>query len=363
MNSFKQRMRRIRTLKYVSLAVSAGIALLASGISSCITDPCSVGEPDSLFSEYVLVWDLMDTQYACFFARENVDWDQIYHKYREAAVNLTSRGELVDLCLQMLGELLDQNLILRDSATIRVDSWNQGFFVNWDNSVWQDYMREWSPSSFFVELEIYGAISFSPTPTDTVGYVYISDLGSGFDWMGFYPDTYVIQYCSALILDLRMCGESGIEMNAFYTCGRFVEESALAYYRVFRTGPGRYDMSGMQSFFAFKNGGCQFTNPIILLTGRYTQGAAEQLVLFLKTQQHVTVIGDTTAGFANPAVSFNLTGGWRIEIPNMGTYTPDSTLLFNCGIAPDIVVPVSEADFAAGVDPVLDAALEMILNN
>ncbi len=353
-------MRIVRIFKYVSFIIAAGIALLTSGISGCLNDPYSVGEPDSLFSEWVLVWDLMDNHYSCFFAHENIDWDQIYHKYREAAVNLTSREELVDLCLQMLGELQDQNLILRAGA-IRVDTWNQGYFVNWDFSVWQDYMREWDPSSFFVELEIYDAIAFSPTPTDTVGYVYISDLGSGFDWIGFYPNTFVIQYCSALILDLRMCGESGIEMNSYYSCGRFISETALAYYRVLRTGPGRNDMTGMLSFYAFKNGGCQFTNPTILLTGRYTQGAAEQLVLFLKTQQHVTLIGDTTAGFANPAVSFNLTENWRIEIPNMATYTPDSTLLLNCGIPPDIVVPVSEADFAAGVDPVLDAALEMVL--
>ncbi len=81
----------------------------------------------------------------------------------------------------------------------------------------------------------------------------------------------------------------------------------------------------------------------------------------MKTQQHVTVIGDTTAGFASSAVSFNLTEGWSIEIPDMVTYSLDGTLLFNFGIAPDILIPVSEADFASGVDPVLDAALEMIL--
>jgi len=47
MNSLKHRMRIIRTLKYVSLAVSAGIAVLVSSISGCITDSWSDGEPDS----------------------------------------------------------------------------------------------------------------------------------------------------------------------------------------------------------------------------------------------------------------------------------------------------------------------------
>lgn len=354
-------MRRIRTLKYVSLAISAGIVLLASGISSCITDPYSVGEPDSLFSEYRLVWDLIDTHYACFFAKENVNWDEAYQKYREAATNLTSRGELADLCLQLLGELQDQNLALRDSTGTRMESWNQGYFANWDLSVWEDYMLEWAPSSYVEGLGIFGVKAFNPTPADTVGYIYISDLGSEYNWIGFFDATFTVEDCSGLIMDLRMCGESGIESNAFYTCGRFVEESALAYYRVFRVGPGRNDMGNMLQVLAYRNGIWQFTNPIVLLTGRYTQGAAEQLVLFMKTQQHVTVIGDTTAGFANPVVSFALTEDWTIEIPEMVTYTTDNTLILNSGIPPDIVVPVSEADFAAGIDPVLDAALEMIL--
>ncbi len=356
-------MMRIRQLKYVSLVISAGIALLASGMSGCISDPCSVGEPDSLFSEYILVWDLMDRQYACFFAKENVDWDEAYQKYREAATNLTSRDELTDLCLELLGELQDQNLSLRDSAGTRYESWNQGAFVNWDLTVWLDYMRNWigpSSTSPGVTLGVFGAQLLPASIADNLGYIYISDLGNQFDWEGFFVVTLDVQNCDDLIIDLRMCSESGIESNAFYACGRFVEESVLAYWRVFRAGPGRNDMGSMLQMLAFRNGAWQFTNPIVLLTGRNTQGAAEQLVLLLMSQQHVTVIGDTTAGFANPVVSFNLTEGWSIQIPEMVTYSPDGTLLLNCGIAPDIVIPVSEADFAAGVDPVIDAAIEML---
>lgn len=357
-------MMKIIPLKYISLIISAGIALLASGMSGCITDPCSVGEPDSLFSEYILVWDLLDRQYACFFAKEDVDWDQVYQKYREAATNLTSRDELTDICLQMLGELQDQNLSLRDSTGTRYESWNQGAFTNWDLTVWLEYMRSWSaPSSTppGVTLDTYGVLELPTSIADNLGYIYISDLGNQFGWMGFFDATIAVQDYNGLIIDLRMCGESGIESNAYYTCGRFVEVSALAYWRLFRVGPGRNDMGSMLQVLAFRNGAWQFTNPIVLLTGRYTQGAAEQLVLFMKTQEHVTVIGDTTAGFANPVVSFNLTEGWSVQIPEMVTYTIDNTLLLNCGIAPDIAVPVSEADFAAGVDPVLDAALQMLL--
>ena len=350
----------MRTSKYVSLVVSTGIALLISGISGCLPEPYCVGEPDSLFSEYHLVWDLIDAHYACFFAKENVDWDQTYQEFKSAAENLENRDELFDLYLEIMGEFEDQNLILRDPLTV-LESWNEGAFLNWDLDVLKGYIDPWIFPDSITYLKSYDAMVISTSlPADTIGYLYISDLGDEFDIITFYGSTWPVKECSGIILDLRMCNESGYEINAHYSSGRFISESVPAYYRAFRTGPGRNDMGEMQEILTYRNGAWQFTRPIILLTGRDTRGAAEQLVLLLRTQQHVTVIGDTTAGFANPAASFNITEDWTIEIPEMVTYLLDNTLLLNYGIAPNILIPVSEADFAAGIDPVLDAAIGMI---
>lgn len=351
---------RNRTLKYAILVVSGGIALLVSSIYGCLPDPYSVGEPDSLFSEFVLVWDLVDRHYACFFTNDDMDWDQLYQTLKPEAENLQNRDQLTEICLELMSAMADQNLILRDSVTVRLDSWSEGDFINWDLTVWMDYMQEWF-QVFHMELEEYGATVIATISTDTLGYVYLHDLGDDFNMVDFYGLTGVIADCSGIILDLRMCGGSGYEINAHYASGRFVASNALSYYRVFREGPGRYDMGEKLEVYSYKNGSWQFNEPIILLTGRFTQGAAEQLVLLLRSQEHVTVIGDTTAGFANPAVSYNLTEGWTVEIPSMVTYSLDNTLLFNSGIAPDILVPVSEDDFAAGIDPVLDAAVGMLL--
>ena len=352
----------MRILKYLSFLTAIAAALLFSGISSCIMDPCSVGEPDSLFSEYLLVWDLVDRHYACFFAKGNVDWDEIYQLYKPAAENLSNREQLNDICLDMLGEFRDQNLILHDTAGIRMEGWNQNKFVNWDITVLEDYMQRWSPPGIIITLNTYGALAFKVAPSDTLGYVYISNLGSPFSYMGFYGATNAIAGCSGTIFDLRMCGSNaGIEYNALVASGRFITEFVPAYYRAFRTGPGRCDMGEMEEVRTTRNGAWQYAEPVVLLTGRYTHGAAEQFVLLLSTQGNVTVIGDTTAGFANPSVLFNLTEDYTIEIPEMVTYTLDGTLLMNEGIPPDIYIPVSEADFTAGVDPVIDAAIDMLL--
>jgi len=351
----------LRILKYASFAVSLCIVLLISSTSGCLTDPYSAGNPDSLFSEYILVWDLVDEYYACFIANENVDWDEAFQKFKPAAQNLQNRDQLIDVCLDLLGELEDENLVMRDSSGTRHDSHPRTAFVNWDMTVWIDYMEAWLPPDSSFMFDAYGAIAFNPSPSDTLGYVYISDLSSSFDIISFFWVTSAIQYCSGAIFDLRMCGESGVETSARNASGRFIGESTLSYYRAFRAGPGRDQMTEMQQVLSYRNGAWQFTEPLILLTGRNTRGAAEQLVMHLMTQQNVTVIGDTTAGYANPALSCNLLQNWTVEIPQMVTYLPDSTLVYNHGIPPEICIAVTEADFLAGIDPVLDAAVEMLM--
>jgi hypothetical protein len=323
----------------------------------CLPDPYSVGEPDSLFSEFVLVWDLVEEYYASFTANPDIDWDLVYSSYRDAGMNIPSYNGLASLSLEMLGELQDMSICMRDSVGNRLTSYDKGYFHNWDHDVWVSYMIEWGGSG---ALQTYGSFPLQQYG-DSIGYLYIGSLGDSYDILAFFGATNPISSCSKLILDLRTCSPTGFDYNAAYSMGRFTATLELAYYRSYRTGPGRLDMGPLQPVITTRNGAWQFTDPIIVLTGRQTQGAAELLVILLKTQDHVTVIGDTTAGYANPVDSYNLTRGWTIEIPYMTAYTPDSVCIFNRGTPPDLEIPVSQSDFDAGIDPVLDAALDMAL--
>lgn len=323
----------------------------------CMPEPYSVGEPDSLFSEFVLVWDLVNEYYASFAANPGIDWDQVYHDYRDAGMNIPSFDGLALLCLEMLGELQDMSICLRDSAGNHLDSFDKGYFHNWDHDVWMSYMIEWGGSGALQTYESFSLQHYG----DSIGYLYIGSLGDDYDVMTFFGATGPVYSCSKLILDLRTCSPTGFDYNATYSMGRFTAVSELAYYRSYRTGPGRLDMGPLLPTITTRNGAWQFTDPIIVLTGRQTQEAAELLMMLLRTQDHVTVIGDTTAGYANPVESYNLTRGWTIEIPYMTAYTTDSVCIFNRGTPPDLVIPVSQSDFDAGIDPVLDAALEMAL--
>lgn len=349
-------MKVIITQSFILLSFIVTLfAFLFSG-TACLPDAYGVGQPDSLFSEFVLVRDMVDQYYACF-CQNIADWDQVYAIYRPLAMNLADRDQLIELTLDMLGELRDVQLVIADSSGTIMESWNPGDFVNWDMEVWLSYMEEWGCP---LEMDPFGITPLAP-PFDSIGYIYISSLDNTYDWAGFFGASFAIQHCSSLIFDLRMCQGSGIETNAIYTMGRFTSISTLAYYKSYREGPGRCDMGELQPVYSTRNGAWQFTRPVLVLTGRETQGAAELLTLLLATQDHVTVIGDTTYGYSNVSLTYNLLDDWTIYIPFMMAYMPDSTALFGNEIVPEIYVRTTEADFQAGIDPVLDAALEMLL--
>jgi len=336
------------------LVLAASLAVLSTG---CLPEPYEIGAPDSTLNGYVLIWQLVDQNAGTFCMRPSVDWDLVYTEFRDAAEQAETWEEMSPVALQMLGALQDIGLILHDDSAA-LPSCDPGYFVNFDLDIWVEYMQAWGLPD--TTLYLYGAGVVEPSGADSVGYLYIADLGPMYWLEQYYSVTNAVQGCSGLILDLRVCGQGGMEVNARHSVGRFVSQSATAYYRTEREGTGRTDMGDTLKVTAYKNGSWQFTEPIVVLTGRGTSGTGEELALLLATQEHVTLMGDTTAGFASESVTHDLVDGWSVSVPFQVVFDTEMVAVFDRGIPPDILVPSSEADFAAGVDPVLDAALEML---
>ena len=98
-------------------------------------------------------------------------------------------------------------------------------------------------------------------------------------------------------------------------------------------------------------------NPIVLLTGELKTGASEVFICEMAELPHVTVMGDSTTGAVDwPVVYWELPENWNVSCPARTVLRPDSTIIEGFGIIPDIYVEATEADFAMGVDPVLERA-------
>ncbi len=107
-----------------------------------------------------------------------------------------------------------------------------------------------------------------------------------------------------------------------------------------------------------------FRGPVVELIGPLTISAGETFTQALMGRTpHVTRIGENTQGVFSDVLVRRLPNGWRFGLPNEVFRTQEGTTFDGTGIPPDIPVSVfADEDVAAGKDPGMARALEVILN-
>ena len=343
------------------LALFGGIMVSAPG---CLPSPYSVGSADSLFSGFSLAWYLADHHYSSFVVHQDVNWDMVFEQRRDAALALSDWEELFDLTCDMFSTLSDGQVFLYRDRTF-VPTFDSGRFANFDRGVWEDYMTGWG-----AQLNSLNLITALTGPDRTIAYVFIgSHHGMGVPqpfYNAFYLATNGMEDCSAMILDLRGGYSCWDFFDALQSSGRFMDQPYPALYRQYRSGFGRLEMEDPQLVSTFRQGAWQFTKPVVVLTGSNTSGFLEVLAMLTSTPEHVVLMGDRTAGAPDISRPFRLNNPidekdrWFLYLPGIVIYDLSMNPVVGVGLEPDIAVPVSPGDFAAGVDPVLDAAVEYL---
>lgn len=98
----------------------------------------------------------------------------------------------------------------------------------------------------------------------------------------------------------------------------------------------------------------------VILVDEHTAGAAEMVAQFAQENRLATIIGMKTAGRLVTRRASRLGHGYRLVIPIAAYVSAKGTQIEGNGIAPDISIPWSFEDAAAGVDRQLDGALEAL---
>jgi carboxyl-terminal processing protease len=102
-----------------------------------------------------------------------------------------------------------------------------------------------------------------------------------------------------------------------------------------------------------------FTGPVAILVDEGTASTSEIFVAGLRDLGRITVVGaGPSAGAALPSVIEELPGGAVLQYVVGDYHSPKGTLVEGKGVEPDVVVVETRADFAAGRDPVLQAAVK-----
>jgi len=105
-----------------------------------------------------------------------------------------------------------------------------------------------------------------------------------------------------------------------------------------------------------------FRGPVVEPIGPLTISAGETFTQALMGHSpHIVRIGENTQGVFSDVLGRQLPNGRRFGLPNEIYRTADGTIFDLVGIPPDIEVPVfADADVAAGKDPALAMALEIL---
>ena len=328
----------------IALLVTGGLIVVACG-SKSPTAPTPAGDFASQFDS---LWSTFDREYS-YFEHKRIDWNAMRTTYRPRALAAGDQTAFIAVIREMLANLHDLHVLIRDPSGAALPTYQPTDFVNWDRAVWQQYVSRaqwtvWGTDSGFGVLDDVPYFALGGWDTSRVR---TADFDAALERFRNAP---------AIVIDVRMNG-GGNDALAFEVAGRFAPTTINAGYVKFRNGPAHTDFGPPTTRTVSPRGPWQYTGRVYLLMGKRCASSNESFIVAMGTRPNVTLAGDRTIGAtANPG-TFNLANGWTYTVSRWIEYTPENQVIEDNGITPDVFVAASAADFAAGRDPVLDWAL------
>ena len=295
------------------------------------------GESPSLSYDEMFdsLWEDYNETYALFDVR-GVNWDEQYKICRPLISEDMNDKDFLEVLKKLLYPLKDSHVYVKtpfgslnsgeDNATI--DSFSL-------TEVCNQYIE--NPKQCGNKIITYGTLKND----SSVGYIHIAAFSSGQtginqkqDWAGEIDDALEeLKDTRCMILDVRG-NRGGLTGNVTRISGRFCSEDKV--YAISRTKNGRADDDfgpGVELEIK-KNGSWQYTKPIVLLTNAQTMSAGEEFSMAMKSQPHVTQVGNHTCGVFSLALERCLVNGWKYSVSVQKVTDPDGNTPEGKGIVP-----------------------------
>jgi C-terminal processing protease CtpA/Prc len=243
-------------------------------------------------------------------------------------------------------------VVIRDPGGRSLPTYDPQAFVNWDRSVWQQYIARagWTQ----------GQSDWGYGLLDNVPYIAIGSWGSNsIRSTDFDAALEGFRNAPGIILDVRM-NPGGNDALALEVAGRFARTSAVFGYVRFRNGPSHNDFGPMTARTLNARGPWQYAGHVLLLIGRRCASSNESFIAAMDQLPNVTLVGDRSAGSTGNPGTFPLANGWSYTVSRWIEYTVDNRPIEDIGISPDAAVTTDIQDFAMGRDPVIEWALKAV---
>jgi carboxyl-terminal processing protease len=156
-------------------------------------------------------------------------------------------------------------------------------------------------------------------------------------------------------LDLRGNG-GGYRHIAVNIASEFIDEGVILYEEY---ADGTRDVHEARSY-----EGLATEIPLVVLVDGTSASASEIFAGAVQDHERGTLVGTTTFGKGVVWTLYSLSGDQGVLRMTVANWlTPNGKFIHGVGLEPDIVVPYTEEDAAAGIDPQLDKAIELLTNS
>ena len=335
---------------------------------SCLHNPQTVEQPGTDIEGFIAVWEAYEV-YCPYFAHKDMDWKEIGESYFAMASDCETQDELREVIIEMMAEIEDPAIYLfkRDEYWEIIETiypYTSEYEANYDMDVLVENYLEPNGWAGWEDGYYRGFGWCDPAVFPYVFFNTITDSLSTktFDSLDVFIADCIELEVPAIILDVRMNPHGSYDIYGSCGHGLMGRFAAKAYpgaiYRS-RSGP-EYDQYCDVRPAVYPAGPAQYTGTVILLVGENCSDKSENITANFINFPNVVLVGDTTRGSVSRLASREISDDWFCKVTYQTILTYDKDWIEGAGIPPDIYVEATEADFAAGIDPVLDYAIGML---
>lgn len=318
-------------------------------------------EENTILNNFDYFWQDYSDHYANFRVK-NVDWQAQYDLYRPQLDENSSEADLYRVIAEMMDGLNDGHVsIFTGDASFPFFESGPAFKLSQQGL--EDFINiEVVKSYLEVEIAaiqddeiIHGLLS------DNIGYIYI---GTMYDNLAFWEEVMDgimkdLEATKAIIIDLRNNG--GGEDEAGRLIASYFTDAEAPYMKVrYKNGPNPNDFEAVRVWSIAPSKGTPYTNPIVMLTDRYTISAGETFGLALKTLPQIIHVGDTTNAAFSDTIERELPNRWQYRIPVSEVTDQNDVSWEGIGLIPDVVIRNDVTELQNGIDRMLEQAIEVL---
>ncbi|CAM2065264.1 S41 family peptidase [Sulfidibacter corallicola] len=343
---------------------------------------CAYAEtPDSdPVLNFETAWRIFKDHYA-YFALDGVDWDAVYQELRPRAEAVQNDEELFALLSDLIRPL--------DNGHVGLHYSNRAFFPATFKGSMQRLFEQFQAQSEIADFDTYQfqfrnqhlqalQETYLTTPLkqggnnrilwarigENVGYLNFlafSGFGPEEDEPGYEQLVATLEEVlndfegvDKIVLDVRF-NPGGTDTVSSLVASYFARTETVAFSErpVTDTGLGPF-----QSVWITPREGRRFEGDVALLTAPFTGSAAEVFSLYMRTQPHVTLIGEPTFGAFSDSLDKRLPNGWVVTLSNEEYVAIEGVNYEGQGVPVEVPVEnFTAADQQNGTDAALAEAL------